>query len=157
MAYVVVRPGGRFEIRESVHTSRGPRARSLANFAVLTDEVLAVSAERATRPFDIQAILTSAGRAGAPVVAKSVPVRSGDRSEDTEASRRRFVASSKRMVQVVERPPRGDRSAPGPVLIDLLGFADAIVGSQPPRPFEPLAFPVLARLSEPPPDGTSAV
>ena len=40
MAYVVARPRGRFEIRESVHTPKGPRARSLANFAHLTDEVL---------------------------------------------------------------------------------------------------------------------
>jgi hypothetical protein len=27
------------------------------------------------------------------------------------------------------------------VLIDLLGFADAVAVSQPPKPFEPLAFP----------------
>lgn len=37
---------------------------------------------------------------------------------------------------------------PGAALIDLLGFADAVTGSQPPRPFEPLAFPALARLVE---------
>ena len=41
MAYVVARPKGRFEIRESVHTPKGPRARSLANFPELTDDVLA--------------------------------------------------------------------------------------------------------------------
>src|ERR1035441_3245586 len=35
MAYVVPRRDGRFEIRESVQTERGPRCRTLANFAVL--------------------------------------------------------------------------------------------------------------------------
>jgi hypothetical protein len=160
MAYVVTRPAGRFEIRESVHTSKGPRARSLANFSVLTDKVLAVSAKRATRPFDIPAVLASAGKVGAPVVAKStwVPNRvSADRLEDTERSRRRFVESSQRMVQTLERRPEGERSEPGSVLVDLLGFADAIVESQPPRRFEPLVFPILARLPKPPPVGTSAV
>jgi len=160
MAYVVTRPAGRFEIRESVHTSKGSRARSLANFAVLTDKVLALSAKRATRPFDIPAVLASAGKVGARVVAKraGVPNRvSADRLEDPERSRRRFVKASQRMVQTLERPPEGERADPGSVLIDLLGFADAIVNSQPPRPFEPLAFPVLARLTNPPPVGNSAV
>jgi hypothetical protein len=31
-------------------------------------------------------------------------------------------------------------------LIDLLGFADAVTASQPPRPSEPLTFPALAGL-----------
>jgi hypothetical protein len=160
MAYVVTRPAGRFEIRESVHTSKGPRARSLANFSVLTDKVLAVSAKRATRPFDVPTVLASAGKVGAPVVAKSTWLSnrvSADRLEDTESSRRRFVESSQRMVQTLDRPAEGERSDPGSVLIDLLGFADAIVQSQPPRRFEPLAFPILARLTKPPPGGTSAV
>ncbi len=54
MAYVVARPKGRFEIRESVHTHKGPRARSLANFARLSDEVLATARRRASRPFDTE-------------------------------------------------------------------------------------------------------
>lgn len=37
---------------------------------------------------------------------------------------------------------------PGIALIDLLGFADAVRQSQPPRPNETLAFPVLARLAQ---------
>ena len=65
MAYVVVRPKGRFEIRESLHTPDGPRARSLAGFDVLTDGVIAKAARRAQRPFDVEAVLASARRAGA--------------------------------------------------------------------------------------------
>ncbi len=63
MAYVVARPRGRFEIRESVHTAKGPRARSLANFADLTDDVLATARDRASRPFDPEAVRASARRA----------------------------------------------------------------------------------------------
>jgi hypothetical protein len=40
------------------------------------------------------------------------------------------------------------RADPGRALIALLGFADAVRDSQPPRPFEPLAFPVLSRLAQ---------
>jgi hypothetical protein len=157
MAYVVTRPAGRFEIRESVHTPKGPRAHSLANFSLLTDKVLAVAAERSTRPFDVQAVLASAGKVGAPTVASRIDGhnRTVGGSEEASTSLRRFVESSQRMAKVLERPPAAQRSDPGSVLIDLLDFADAVVRSQPPRPFEPLAFPVLARLSEPPPGGTS--
>ena len=49
MAYVVTRPRGRFEIRESVHTDKGPRARSLASFTELSDEVLARALEARPR------------------------------------------------------------------------------------------------------------
>jgi hypothetical protein len=52
MAFVVARRDGRFEIRESVSTPAGPRARTLAGFRVLSDDVLAEAEARATRPFD---------------------------------------------------------------------------------------------------------
>jgi hypothetical protein len=156
MAYVVARAAGRFEIRESVHTPKGPRARSLANFTLLTNQVLATAAGRATRDFDTQAVLASARKAGAPAAPtgahadhREAPGTPGH----TDGSYRGFVESSRRMVEVLERTLGGHRSDPGTALIDLLGFADAIVGSQPSQPFEPLAFPVLARLAKPPPAG----
>jgi len=40
---------------------------------------------------------------------------------------------------------RGDAGA---ALLELLGFADMVKAGQPPRPFEPLAFPVLAGLAK---------
>jgi hypothetical protein len=79
MAYVVarrargtsaiVRPerADRFEIRESVATDRGPRARSLATFAVLDEEVLGRARARALRPFVDGQVVSSARRLGAPV------------------------------------------------------------------------------------------
>lgn len=139
MAYVVARRGGRFEIRESLHTAKGPRSRTLAGFDVLTDDILTAAARRAQRPFDAEAVVRSARRAQAPVrVATSGASRSHDR----------FVAASKRMALALGEPPPGARSDAGAVLLELLGFADAVTASQPPRPFEPLAFPVLARLAE---------
>ena len=140
MAYVVARPKGRFEIRESVHTPDGPRARSLAGFDVLSEAVLAKAAGRAQRPFDVGAVLASGRRAGAPV-----GVGAGGEAED---SRGRFVEASRRMARALQRPPSVRPVDPGAALIDLLGFADAVARNQPPRPPVPLEFPVLSRLLE---------
>jgi hypothetical protein len=140
MAYVVARRKGRFEVRESLHTPDGPRARSLAGFDVLTDAVLAKAARRAQRPFDVGAVLASGRRAGAPATVGA--------GRKLDASPRRFVEASRRMARALQRPP-ADRSVdPGAALIDLLGFADAVTRSRPARPFEPLEFPVLGRLVE---------
>jgi len=143
MAYVVARPKGRFEVRESVHTPKGPRARSLVGFDVLTEEVLAAAAERAGRPFDIAAIIASAKRAGARVE-KGTSIAQGVRG-----SSQRFVEASRRMaLSMQQKAGSSNPTDPGAALIDLLGFTDQVTRSQPPRPFEPLAFPVLSRLVE---------
>ncbi len=150
MAYVVARRNGRFEVRESVHTPKGPRARTLAGFDVLTDEVLAAAARRARRPFEVQAVLASGRRAGARVPA-GTGAGPGDRDSARDSasdSAGRFVETSRRMALAFQRPPAIRPADPGVVLIDLLGFADAVAASQPPRPFEPLAFPALGRLVE---------
>lgn len=57
MAFVVERADGRFEIRETVRTPKGPRARTLAIFAECSDEVLDQAENRAVGRFDRQAIL----------------------------------------------------------------------------------------------------
>jgi hypothetical protein len=139
MAYVVARPKGRFEIRESLHTPDGPRARSLAGFDVLSDAVLAKAARRAQRPFDVEAVLESGRRARAPATV-------GGRG-DADDSRGRFVEASRRMARALQRPALRQVD-PGAALIDLLGFADAVTRNQPPRPPAPLEFPVLSRLVE---------
>jgi hypothetical protein len=139
MAYVVARRRGRFELRESLHTANGPRSRTLAGFDILTDDILTAAARRAQRPFDAEAVIRSARRAGARV-----------RAETSGASRARdrFLAGSKTMAVALGEPPIGVRADAGAALLELLGFADAVTAGQPPRPFEPLAFPTLARLAE---------
>jgi hypothetical protein len=152
MAYVVARPKGRFEIRESLHTATGPRARSLAGFAVLTDEVLAKAARRAQRPFDVETVVVSGRRAGAPVVALERPGGGAPVAALEGAGRmardspRRFVEASWRMARAFQQPPTLRPADPGAALIDLLGFADAVTRSQPRRRLEPLKFPVLLGL-----------
>jgi hypothetical protein len=135
MAYVVARPKGRFEIRESVHTPKGPRARSLANFTRLTDEVLARASGRASRPFDGDAVRASAARAAAPAQRHRRP------------ETRQFVEASRRMARSLEGvPPPTARRDPGDVLIGLLGFVARVKPFGPARAPEPLGFPPLARL-----------
>jgi hypothetical protein len=149
MAYVVVRPKGRFEIRESVNTPKGPRARSLANFAVLTDEVLAQAAARATRPFDPIAVLAGADRAGVGVTPEARLASASGWGAETRSgtdANRTFVESSRRMAHSLERPETNDRPDPGQALIDLLGFAEQVMPFREPPPPEPLLFPSLARL-----------
>jgi hypothetical protein len=142
MAYVVARRNERFEIRESLYTPKGPRARSLAGFKTLTDEVLAAAAGRATRSFDADAVMASARRAGAPVKAAT------GAAKGIQGSPKRFVEASRRMARSMRRAPSSRQMDPGTSLIELLGFADAVTRSQPVRPFEPLTFPVLSRLVE---------
>ncbi len=161
MAYVVARRNGRFEVRESLHTPKGPRAHTLASFAVLTDEILATAAARAERPFNVHAVLASGRRAGAPVLAtigaegsaeagKAASARSGGTGAEPQASgsASRFVESSRRMALTLRQTPATRWTAPGAALIDLLGFADAVTRGQPARPFEHLTFPVLRELVE---------
>jgi hypothetical protein len=57
MAFVVERADGRYEIRETVRTPKGPRARTLAIFAECSDEVLDHAESRAVGRFDRDAIL----------------------------------------------------------------------------------------------------
>lgn len=139
MAYVVARPKGRFEIRESVHTPKGPRARSLANFAHFSDEVLDRARRRASRPFDAEAVRAAAAR-----VAEQAPAPI-PRHEQRET--RQFVEASRRMARSLERVPApSERQDPGDALIGLLGFVARVKPYGPARAPEPLEFPPLARL-----------
>jgi hypothetical protein len=150
MAYVVARPRGRFEIRESVHTPLGPRARSLANFARFSDQVLERARKRATRPFDAEAVRAAVRRLtetddapsvrGASDVAATVP-----RHEQPET--RRFVEAARRMAMSLERlPDKADRKDPGQALISLFDFVAHVSASPPPGPPKPLRFPPLGLL-----------
>jgi hypothetical protein len=67
MAYVTATRPGRYEIRESHSTSRGPRARTLASFDELTDEVIEKAQRRATKPVEAEDLRHAARRVGAPI------------------------------------------------------------------------------------------
>jgi hypothetical protein len=72
MAYVVGRAGRRWEIRESVHTPAGPRARTLATFETLDDAAVERARRAATRPLDRNQVRAAARRVGAPVAEAAV-------------------------------------------------------------------------------------
>jgi len=59
-------PAARYEIRESVSTPAGPRARTLATFRVLTADVIAHASSRAQRSFDADTIRARAAALGVP-------------------------------------------------------------------------------------------
>jgi hypothetical protein len=67
MAYLTQRAGDRWELRESVATERGPRSRTLASFTRLTDDVLSAAEQRATKPFDPEAVRAAARRKAVPI------------------------------------------------------------------------------------------
>lgn len=72
MAYLVRRGLDRIEIRESLATPRGPRARVLASFTgALTPDVLARAAAQASRPFDPRALVRRARVRGIEVAERS--------------------------------------------------------------------------------------
>ncbi|HEX2095816.1 MAG TPA: hypothetical protein VHF50_00420 [Solirubrobacterales bacterium] len=67
MAFVVPTKAGRFEVRESVATPKGPRSRTLASFSELTEEVIEKARAKASRPLDAERLRRAALKASAPV------------------------------------------------------------------------------------------
>jgi hypothetical protein len=67
MAYVVDRPNGSWEIRESRSTRAGPRSRTLATFRTLTPEVVELARKRSAKGLGAGELRSTALRAGAPV------------------------------------------------------------------------------------------
>lgn len=67
MAFVVRRSDGRWEIRESYSTERGPRSRTLATFKVMSPRIIELAAAKARKRLDPAAILSAVRRAGVPI------------------------------------------------------------------------------------------
>lgn len=88
MAYVASRKGGRWEVRESVSTSAGPRSRTLAGFGILTPDVVAHARKRARTPITAAAIRRAARRAGAPVAEADADAAAGVLLRELESGRR---------------------------------------------------------------------
>jgi len=142
MTFVVPRRGGRFEIRESIHTTSGPRARTLANFAVLTEVVLSKAAQRSLRPFDRDAVITSARRSGAPILGVE---QAGAGSPASSRQAGDFVGAATRFASLAGDGRPRHVEDPGATLVQLLRFAEEVQRHSPRRHLEPLTFPVLSR------------
>lgn len=72
MAYLVLRKGGRVEVREAHNTAKGPRSRTLASFkGPLTSRDLDRAEAAATRPLDRGRLVARAKQLGIPIEASS--------------------------------------------------------------------------------------
>lgn len=67
MASVIKNKSGRWEVRESYRTEKGPRSRTLATFAELTPDHVHLVIERSEDDLTEDAVRQIARRAGAPV------------------------------------------------------------------------------------------
>ena len=137
MAYVVRRPAGRWELRESHSTPRGPRSRTLAGFSSLDADAIARAQKRASTGLSAEELRRLAARAGAPVKgsaadeAAATLLKELDRGRPPSPARRRMLAAA---LAGAEEPNEGERAmAPwlaataeerGAALVDLLDLAD---------------------------------
>jgi hypothetical protein len=78
MAYVVATKPGRYEVRESVGTPKGPRSRTLASFRELTAETVEKVKARAEKPPTAAELTRMALRAGAPVRGSELDEAAGE-------------------------------------------------------------------------------
>ncbi|HXW59047.1 MAG TPA: hypothetical protein VEJ23_06170 [Solirubrobacteraceae bacterium] len=122
MTYVVARPSGAWEIRESRATPAGPRARTLATFRTLTPEVIERAAARASSPVRADRVRASARRAGAPVLANPADRAAGELLGELSSGRRPREALSRLLLEALRsqrepslaREPAADEPAPRP-------------------------------------------
>jgi hypothetical protein len=161
MAFVVPTKSGRFEVRESVTTPKGPRSHTLASFSELTDEVIEKARAKASRPLDAEGLRRAAVKASAPVAVP--PAERAARELIAELGRGRRLDPTLRriLLDLLERgrrdgkqPSRWHEAAQevaewmaatpaekGGALVDLLLLADALPSGG--RRGKPLSFPRL--------------
>lgn len=153
MAFVVKRPRDRWEIRESILTPDGPRARTLASFTELSDEVLTRAESKAHARFVRSDVIRAARRAQVPIQRSSADALAEDllralvRGDAPRAGLQRLLRD--RLVAADETPAVDEGLAEwigvtmderGAALVDLLGLVDRL----PARPVDDLTFPGLS-------------
>lgn len=161
MAFIVPTKGGRFEIRESRSTARGPRSRTLVSFHELTEETIARAQQKASNPLDGEELRRAARKVSAPVARK--PVNRAGRELIAELGKGRRLDPNLRRIllhllengrQQGAQPSRTHEAAHevaewmaatpadrGKALVDLLLLADALPSGG--RRGKPLRFPRL--------------
>lgn len=148
MAYVAPAKGGRFEVRESSNTPKGPRSRTLASFRELDDSVIARAREKAAKAPDPAELRRAARRAGAPVA--QTPVNRAARELIAELAKgRRPEPQLREMLLDLLRGGHREGAewmaatleARGRALVELLLLADAVPSGG--RRGKPLRFPRL--------------
>ena len=148
MTYIVRRPRGGFEVRESALTPEGPRSRTLAGFTVLTDDVVARVRAGSAHPPDAAALRRAAVRAGAQVAASRADGAALGLVAELAAGHPVAPGLRRALLALLEGGDGGDAlrwatagdGDRGRALRDLLLLADRI----PQRRRGPLRFPPVA-------------
>lgn len=161
MAYVVARRPGRFEVRESESTAKGPRSRTLVAFEELTEETIQEARRRAGKPLTADDLKKAARRAGAPVARRPVDRAARELIAELAKGRRLDRGLRQILLDLLEKgdrdgadpSPAGDAARDvaewmaatpaqrGKALVDLLLLADALPSGG--RRGKPLEFPRL--------------
>lgn len=161
MAFVVPAKGGRFEVRESSSTPKGPRSRTLVSFRELDDSVIAKAREKARKAPDPAELRRAARRAGAPVARPPVDRAARELIAELAKGRRPERHLREMLLDLLRHGYReGADPSPaneasrsvaewmaatpgerGKVLVDLLLLADALPSGG--RRGKPLRFPRL--------------
>lgn len=158
MAFVTPTTQGRFEIRESHSTPKGPRSRTLASFTELSDEVIEHARARADKPPTREQLIDAARRVGAPIArlpadqaARELIAALGKGKQPEPKLRQLLTAKlndDHREATTPSDPARAVAewmaSTPterGKALVDLLLLADALPHTA--RRGKPLRFPRL--------------
>jgi hypothetical protein len=124
MAFVV-RRGDQYEVRESRATPEGPRARSLATFRVLDDEVLRRAAARAERPFDATAVRRRAREIGAPEAPAGVVLAARQLLVELDRGAQPPIALRARLRKRLASAPRASLHGIGDAVDDALPWVGA--------------------------------
>jgi hypothetical protein len=161
MSFVVPTKRGRFEVRESRSTPKGPRSQTLASFSELTDAVIEKAREKAVKPPGAEELRRAARRAGAPVARPPIEQAARELIAELAKGRRLDPTLRQILLELLQRGYRED-AEPSPAneaarsvaiwmaatpeergraLVDLLLLADALPSSG--RRGKPLRFPRL--------------
>ncbi|MGN6557176.1 MAG: hypothetical protein ACTHLH_04090 [Solirubrobacterales bacterium] len=114
MAYVVATKPGRFEVRESVSTPKGPRSRTLASFREMTIETVDRVQANSEKPPTAAELTRLALRAGAPVrgseldEAASETLRRIASGEQPDPKLRRLLLDALSSQSGTEQPPESN-------------------------------------------------
>jgi hypothetical protein len=161
MAFIVPTKAGKFEIRESHATPRGPRSRSLVSFSELNDEAISKAQAKASKPLDAEKLRRAARKVSAPVARR--PIDRAGRELIAELGKGRQLDPNLRHILLDllangrregKQPSRRHEAAHevaewmaatpaerGKALVDLLLLADALPSGG--RLGKPLQFPRL--------------
>jgi hypothetical protein len=158
MSFIVPTRRGKFEIRESHSTPKGPRSKTLVTFSELTDDVIDKAQGRATDPPSSEELRNAARRIGAPVgreladqAARELIAELG-KGRTPEPSLRKLLGSMLGDEPTAAVSPADPSRAVaewmaatakerGKTLVDLLLLADALPSGG--RRGKPLRFPRL--------------